>query len=109
LSDGVAESLTNSLSRLPKLRVIPRTRAFRYRGQNVDPVAAGRELDARVVLTGRVTVRGDALNIQIDLLDVAQDSQLWGDQYNRSLSDLLAVQDDIVRAVSERLHLTPSG
>ena len=109
LSDGIAESLTNSLSRLAKLRVVPRTRAFRYRGPNVDPVRAGRELDVRAVLSGRVTLRGDNLNIQIDLIDVTQDSQLWGEQYNRSLSDLLSVQDDIVRAVSGRLRLSPSG
>ena len=109
LSDGIAESLTNSLSRLPKLRLVPRTRAFRYRGQNVDPVRAGRELDVRAVLSGRVALRGDDLNIQIDLIDVAQDSQLWGEQYNRPLSDVLSVQDDIVRAVSDRLRLSPSG
>jgi len=109
LSDGIAESLTNSLSRLPKLRVVPRTRAFRYRGQDVDPVRAGRELDVRAALTGRVTLRGDNLNVQIDLIDVAQDSQLWGEQYNRRLSDLLTVQDDIVRAVSDRLHIGASG
>jgi serine/threonine protein kinase/Tfp pilus assembly protein PilF len=108
LSDGIAESLINSFSRLPKLRVVPRARAFRYRGPDVDPVAAGRELEVRAVLTGRVTVRGDDLNIQIDLIDVAQDSQLWGDQHSRKLADLLSMQDDIVRAVSDRLHLTPS-
>jgi serine/threonine protein kinase/Tfp pilus assembly protein PilF len=108
LSDGVAESLTNSLSRLPKLRVIPRTRAFRYRGGDVDPVRAGRELDVRAVLTGRIALRGDNLNIQIDLVDVALDSQLWGEQYSRSLADILAVQEDIVRAVSDKLRLSPT-
>ena len=108
LSDGVAESLTNSLSRLPRLRVIPRTRAFRYRGGDVDPVRAGRELDVRAILTGRIALRGDSLNIQIDLVDVAQDSQLWGEQYSRSLADILAVQEDIVRAVSDKLRLSPT-
>jgi serine/threonine protein kinase/Flp pilus assembly protein TadD len=109
LSDGIAESLTNSLSRLPKLRVVPRTRAFRYRGDDVDPVRSGRELDVRVILSGRVAVRGDDLNLQIDLIDVDHDAQLWGEQYSRRLSDILAVQDDIVRAISDKLRLKPSG
>lgn len=108
LSDGIAESLTNNLSKLPKLRVLPRTRAFRYRGCDVDPVRAGRELGVRAILTGRISLRGEHLNVQIDLIDVAHDAQLWGEQYNRSLSDILIVQDDIVRGVADKLRLNPS-
>jgi TolB-like protein len=78
LSDGVTENLINSFSQLPKLRVIPRSRVFGYKGNEADPEKIGRELNVRAVLTGRVMQRGDSLNIQTELVDVAADSQLWG-------------------------------
>jgi serine/threonine protein kinase len=78
LSDGITENLINSLSSLPNLRVVPRSRVFRYKGQTVDPEKIGRDLSVRAVLTGRVVQRGDDLNVQTELVDVAEDSQLWG-------------------------------
>ncbi|MBI3696137.1 MAG: protein kinase [Acidobacteria bacterium] len=109
LSDGVPEALTNTLSRQPKLRVVPRARAFRYKGAQVDPVKAGRELGVRAVLTGRVTLRGDSLNVQVELVDVHEESQLWGEQYRRRITEIQAVQDEITRAVTEKLRLRPAG
>jgi len=104
LSDGITESLINSLSQLPKLRVIARTTAFRYKGRELDPQAIGRDLKVRVALTGRVLQRGDSLIIQADLVDARDGSQLWGEQYNRKLSDIFAVQAEIAREISGKLR-----
>jgi len=108
LSDGITENLINNLSQLPKLRVVPRGRVFRYKGREVDLEKVGKELNVRAVLTGRVVQRGDSLNIQTELVDVAADSQLWGQQYNRKFSEIIPVQEEIAKEVSEKLHLRPS-
>jgi eukaryotic-like serine/threonine-protein kinase len=109
LSDGITESLINSLSQLPSLRVMARSTAFSYKGRAVDPRKVGRELGVDAVLMGRVTQRGDTLSIQADLVNVADGSQLWGEQYNRTLSDALAIQQEISREISERLALKITG
>ncbi len=109
LGEGVAESLINSLSQFPKLRVIARTTAFRYQGQNVDPQKVGRDLGVRAVLTGSVVKRGDTLSIQADLIDVENGSQLWGQRYNRPSSDIFSIQDDLAREISEKLRLKLTG
>ena len=109
LSDGITENLINSLSQIPKLRVVPRGRVFRYKGREIDTEKVGRELNVRAVLTGRVVQRGDSLNIQSELVDVAADSQLWGRQYERKFSEIVPVQEEIAREVSEKLHLRPTG
>jgi TolB-like protein/tetratricopeptide (TPR) repeat protein len=108
LSDGIAETLTNSLTQIRGLRVVPRTLAAKYRNANVDPSQAGAALSARAVVTGRVAQRGDRLTVQVELIDVAGVAQLWGDQFDRPLADVLAVQDDISKAIADklRLHLT---
>jgi TolB-like protein/Tfp pilus assembly protein PilF len=108
LSDGITENLINSLSQLPRLRVVPRSSAFRYKGRELDLRKIGRELTVRTVLTGRVVQRGGTLNIQTDLVDVAEDAQLWGRQYNRTIADLISVQEEIATAVSEQLRLRPT-
>jgi serine/threonine-protein kinase len=109
LSDGITESLINSLSQLPTLRVMARSSAFSYKGRAVDPREVGRELGVDAVLMGRVSQRGDALSIQADLVNVADGSQLWGEQYNRNLSDVLAIQREISREISQRLRLKITG
>jgi serine/threonine protein kinase/Flp pilus assembly protein TadD len=105
LSDGITETIINSLARLRHLRVVPRTTMFRYRDRATDPIQAGRELRAHAVLTGRVAERGDQLIVDAELVDTAQESQLWGEKYTRSLSDILAVQEEIASEVSKRLRL----
>ena len=105
LSDGITESLINRLSQLPNLKVIARSSAFRYKGRDVDARTAGRELGVSAVLTGRVIKRGDNLSISVELVDIRDNSQLWGDQYNRQFSDILTVQREISQEVSERLRL----
>ncbi len=109
LSDGITESLINSLSQLPNLRVVPRSLVFRYKGKEIDPQKAGKDLNVRAVLTGRVVQRGDTLSIQTELVDVGKVSQLWGQQYNRKLADILAVQEEITREISEKLLPRLSG
>jgi serine/threonine protein kinase/tetratricopeptide (TPR) repeat protein len=109
LSDGITENLINSLSKIPKLRVVPRGRVFRYKGREIDTEKVGRDLNVRAVLTGRVVQRGDSLNIQTELVDVAADSQLWGQQYNRRFSDIIPVQEEIAKEVSDKLRLRPTG
>ncbi len=109
LSDGITESLINSLSRLSDLRVMARTTVFLYKGREADPQKVGRELGVRAVLTGKVLQRGDALIIQADLVNVADGSQLWGERYNRKLTDLVAVQNEIARDVSRKLRARLSG
>jgi TolB-like protein/Tfp pilus assembly protein PilF len=109
LSDGIADTLTNNLSQVRTLRVVPRTLAARYRGQDIDPRQVGRELNVRAVVTGRVMQRGDRVTVQAELIDASTVAQLWGDQFDRSLNDVLTIQADISRAIADnlRLRLTP--
>src|SRR6185436_14312288 len=86
-----------------------RSTVFRYKGQEVDPPAVGRDLNVRAVLTGRIVQRGETLNIQTELIDVSNESQFWGQQYNRKLSDIFALQEQIAREISERLRLRLTG
>ena len=109
LSDGITESLINSLSQFPKLRVVPRSTVFRYKGREIDPRVVGRELGVRAVLTGKVVQRGDSLIIQTDLVDVAEESQVWGQQYNSKFADIFGVQEEISRQISEKLRMRLSG
>jgi serine/threonine protein kinase/tetratricopeptide (TPR) repeat protein len=104
ISDGITESINNSLARLPNLKVIPRSVAFHYKGKAMDVQKVGEELGVQAVLTGRVGQRGDDLTVGVELDDVRNGKQLWGEQYNRKLADLLAVQSDIAREVSQRLR-----
>lgn len=108
LSDGITESLINSFSLLPRLRVVSRSRAFRYKSRELEPEKAGRELGVRAVLTGRVTHRGDSLTIQADLVDVRTESQLWGRQYSGRFSDIIALEEQIAKEVSGRLGRPPT-
>jgi len=109
LSDGISESIINLLSRFPNLRVIPRTSAFRYKGREADLKAIGRDLKVRAVLTGKLIQRGDRLVVQTELVDVANDAQLWGGHFNRKVEDIFEVQEELARQISEnlRLRLTP--
>jgi tetratricopeptide (TPR) repeat protein len=101
--------LINSLSQVQRLRVTARTTAFRYKGKEVDAQQVGRELSVRAVLMGRVRQMGDTLNIQVDLVDATTGAQLWGEEYNRKSSDILAVKQDISREITDKLRLKLTG
>ena len=109
LSDGVTESIINSMSQLPQLRVMARSTVFRYKSQEVDAEKIGRDLGVRGVLTGRVLQLGERLIIRTELVDTADGSQLWGEQYDCKPSDLLAVQEEISREISEKLRIRLTG
>lgn len=104
LGDAIAEGLIDALSPLPKLRVVPRSKAFRHRDRADDPQSVGRELDVRAILSGRLSLRGDLLSIRAELIDVAKDAQLWGSQFSRTANDVLEVQEEIARQVTEKLQ-----
>jgi eukaryotic-like serine/threonine-protein kinase len=106
LSDGITESLIGSLSQLPNLKVMSRGAVFRYQGKNTDPRTAGRELGVRAVLTGHVSLRGNELAVSAELVNVDDNSELWGEQYNnRNLNDALAVQKEIARQIVDKLRV----
>jgi TolB-like protein/Tfp pilus assembly protein PilF len=109
LSDGLTESLINSLSQIPNLTVMSRSSVFHYKGHDVDPQAVAHDLKVQGVITGRIVQRGDQLVISVELIDARTNRNLWGDQYDRKLSDVLAVQQDITGAISARLRERLSG
>jgi serine/threonine-protein kinase len=109
LSDGITESIINSLAQLPKLRVVPRSTVFRYKGRDEDPQQLGREMGVRAVLAGRVLRVDDALVVKVELVDVANESQIWGEQFTRRLTDIFALQEEIAREISEKLRLKLTG
>jgi non-specific serine/threonine protein kinase len=104
LSDGITETVINSLSRLAKVRVVPRGVVFRYKGKNVDAFTAAGELGVRAVVSGRVLQHKDTLIVKAELVDVARQDQLWGDSYNRKMTDLFTIQDEIAREIAGRLQ-----
>ena len=109
LSDGLTEGLISNLSQLPALRVIAHSSVSRYKGQQPDPQTVGRELKVRAVLVGHVMQREDGLTINLELVDARDSRRLWGGQYDRKLADLLAMQEDISRTISEKLQLRLTG
>jgi serine/threonine protein kinase/Flp pilus assembly protein TadD len=109
LSDGITDGLINNLSQLPNLKVMSHSAVFRYKGKHTDARTAGGTLGVRAVLTGTFSQRGDDLIINAELVDVRDNSHLWGEQYNRKLSDMQVVQGELSREISEKLRLRISG
>jgi serine/threonine protein kinase/tetratricopeptide (TPR) repeat protein len=110
LGDGISESVINSLSQLPQLKVLGRTTTFRYRGASVDVNALRRDLGVDAVLTGRVLQQGDSLVVSAELTNTADGAQIWGQRYNnRKLADVFAVQEEIAREIAAGLKLGLAG
>jgi eukaryotic-like serine/threonine-protein kinase len=109
LSDGIPETIIYSLSQLPNLKVTARNSAFRYKGKDTDAQTVGRELGVQAVLTGRLTQRGDNLVVSAEVVDAQTNRLLWGGQYSRKLSDVLAVQEEIAKEISDKLRLRLTG
>ena len=109
LSDGISESLINSLSQLPDVKVIARSSAFAYKGKETDLKEVAKALGVEAILTGRVTQRGENLSISVELVNASDKTQMWGEQYDRKMSDLLAIQREIAREIVEKLKLKVSG
>jgi serine/threonine protein kinase/TolB-like protein/Flp pilus assembly protein TadD len=109
LSDGLTESIINNLSQLKGLAVIARSSVFKYRGKEVDPKKVGEELAVRAVMIGRIVQRADLLTISVELVDAQNNHQIWGEQYNCRLSEILSAQAEISREISARLRLRLTG
>ena len=104
LSDGMTETLINSLSQIPELSVKARSSVFRYKGKDIDPQQIGNELSVQAILSGRVLQRGDNISLNLELVDVKTGNQIWGEQYNRKTADLVVLQSEIARDVSNKLQ-----
>jgi eukaryotic-like serine/threonine-protein kinase len=104
LADGVTDGIISSLSRIPDLRVMARSTVFSYKGRDFNAQKVGKDLKVDAVLAGRIAQRGDTLIIQTDLVKVADGSELWGEQYNRKVTDLLSVQEDISKEIYDNLR-----
>ncbi len=109
LSDGMTDSLINSLSQLPNLSVKARTSVFRYKGKEVDPQRVGSDLSVQAVLNGRVVKHDDELTLYLSLVDTSNGNQIWGDRYDRKMTQLVTLQSEIARDVSQKLRVRLSG
>ncbi|MEP6703271.1 MAG: tetratricopeptide repeat protein [Acidobacteriota bacterium] len=109
LSDGMTETLINSLSELPQLSVKARNLVFRYKGKDVDPTQLATELGVQAVLNGRLVQRGDNITLSLDLVDAATGNQIWGEHYDRKVADILTLQKEIARDVSSKLKTKLTG
>lgn len=109
LSDGITESLIDSLSQLPHLRVMSRDSAFRYKGKDTDAETVGRELGVRAIFKGRLVQRGENLEISAELVDSRDNSHIWGEQYSRTASDVFDLQGEIAKEMTSALRMRLSG
>jgi serine/threonine-protein kinase len=109
LSDGLTDSIMDSLSQLPELQVVAHSTVFRYKGKNTDPLAVGRELHVRGVVTGRLVQRGNTIVVRATLTDVKRGTQVWGQQYDRNLSDVVELQKDLSEEISSQLQPRLTG
>jgi len=109
LSDGLAESLIYRLSQLPNLKVSPTSSVMRYKGKGGDLKTIASDLGVSAVMTGKVVQRGDNLTISVELVDVRNNKSLWGEQYERKMSDLLQTQREIAATIAEKLQLKLGG
>ena len=109
LSDGITESIIHSLSQLSQLKVMARSTVFRYKDKEVDPRKVGHDLGVGFVVMGRLLQQGDNLTIRTELVNVSDGTEQWGEQYNRKIADVFAVQEEIAKEISENLRLKLSG
>ena len=109
LSDGITESIIHSLSQLSQLKVMARSTIFQYKDKEVDPRKVGHDLGVEFVVMGRLLQKGDNVTIRTELVNVSDGTELWGQQYNRKVADVFAVQEEIAKEISENLRLKLSG
>ena len=109
LADGLTESIIASTSRLPRLRVMARSTVFRYKGREFDARQVGRELSVQTVLMGRLRELNGRLLLGVEMVNASDGSQVWGENYNRPLSDVLKVQEEIANEISGKLRIELTG
>ena len=108
-SDGIAEEIINALTQLEGLRVVARTSAFAFKGRNEDLRTIGELLDVETVLEGSVRKSGNRLRITAQLVSVSDGCHLWSERYDRELTDIFAIQDEIATTIAAKLKVTLSG
>ena len=109
VSDGLSESLIRTMAQLPEVRVMAASTVARFRNAAVDPIAAGRHLNVKAVLTGAVRSAGDRLGVSVSLVDTRDGRHLWGESYEREGAKVPALQADIAAEIARALRLQPSG
>ncbi|MEP7214571.1 MAG: hypothetical protein ABI791_15960 [Acidobacteriota bacterium] len=109
LSDGMTEMLISTLSHLANVDVKPRSSVFRYKGKDTDPRTIGKELGVQAVLNGRVTQRGEDISLYIELIDLGRDKTVWSETYNRQQSDIVSLEKELARDVTQKLSVKLSG
>ena len=109
LQDGITDGVIDTLSQMPGRRVMSSSSVLRYKGHDADPQKVGKDLHVDAVLTGRIMQRGDALSVNAELVNVTDNSQIWGEQYSEKMADISALQQEIVRDISDRLRLKLSN
>jgi TolB-like protein/Tfp pilus assembly protein PilF len=109
LSDGLTESLIASLAHVPQLKVKSRNSVFRYKGKEVDVQKVGKELTVDALLTGRVAQRGDTVLVSADLTKVQDNTEVWGEQYERKSRDIIALQQQIAGDIADKLRSKLTG
>jgi TolB-like protein len=109
LSDGMTETLITSLSQLPNLNVKARSSVFRYKGKETNPQTIGKELNVQAILNGRVVQRGEQITLSLELINAQTENLIWGEQYNRKMTELVSLQSEIARDVSSKLRAKLTG
>jgi len=109
LGDGITSGLIESLSKVPHLKVMSRSSVFHYKGREIDPPTVGRELNVRALLVGRIVQHGDSFVLDAELVNASDGSHIWGQQYNEKASDVLTLQEELARAISDKLRVRLSG
>ncbi|MCI0665132.1 MAG: tetratricopeptide repeat protein, partial [Acidobacteria bacterium] len=109
LSDGITETIINTLSRLPALRVMARSTVFRYKGRDVYPQDVGRELGVRSVFIGRLLQRGENIVIKTELVDATDGALLWAEEYQRKSGDIFELEAEIAKQISDHLRIKITG
>ena len=105
LGEGISDNIIRSLSRLSGLKVRSYSSAAALGGRKADPNEIGRRLQVQLLLTGRVIQRGDQLSVSVELVDTRDNSQVWGEQYNRKFADIFSVQEQLGREIAARMRL----
>jgi eukaryotic-like serine/threonine-protein kinase len=109
LGDGIASTVTASLSQLNGLRVMASDSVYAYKGRHIDPRQVGRELNVSSVLEGSVSKVGDTLQVNTNLVDTSDDAELWGNHYRQKVSNIFSLEDDISQQIAHALRFRLTG
>jgi adenylate cyclase len=105
-SDGITEEITAALAKVPDLRVVARTSAFEFKGQNRNIQTIGQQLQATHLIEGSVRKAGDRVRITAQLINAANGTHIWSENYDRQLTDIFVIQEDIARTVTASLNMS---